>query len=463
MKRTPISRIIIGLIIGLILFPQLCPGQTLLTLDLAISRALTENNQIKSSQFSVSKAKWNRRQAWTQLFPTISLNSRMMRIDDQTLAERDFSQYFNDPNSPIEIPQTVFQESYYTSIDLDMPIFNGAILNGISIANKNVDMARSLDESTRNQIVFQVVSGYLQILQAEEILKIQKEYLELSRLNFEKAERMQKAGRYSQAEVLRWKVEYEQQKSIVVSGESTVRTVHANLARLVNFDMRESIVVDPQIPSALLSESERLQTLSEDELVRLIQLSDDDLKTANASLAAAQSNVRLNQLLYRNSYTSYMPNVTLNYSHGWRENETLALDDYSPKTLVLNLSMPLFTSFQNWTATRAAYYDYKQSQSSLADQMQNTRFLLTETVNKLLNLKNQRQLSKTTVEFSEHNYRIVEQQRAQGLVSNIDFIDAKLNLQNARLNEVNTHYDFISAMVELYYLQGDLDKIIDLD
>ena len=57
------------------------------------------------------------------------------------------------------------------------------------------------------------------------------------------------------------------------------------------------------------------------------------------------------------------------------------------------------------------------------------------------------------------NYRIVEQQKEQGFVSNLDFIDAKLNLQNAKLNDISAHYDFITAMVELYYLLGKVDVL----
>jgi len=86
--------------------------------------------------------------------------------------------------------------------------------------------------------------------------------------------------------------------------------------------------------------------------------------------------------------------------------------------------------------------------------------MLTETVNKIINLKTQRELSKANVEFSEHNYRTVSLQKEKGLISNIDFIDAKLNLQNAKLNDISTNYDFISAMVELYYMLGKLNLLI---
>lgn len=344
---------------------------------------------------------------------------------------------------------------------MEMPLFNGVLLNGLQIANANLHMAQKMDESTRNQIVFEVVSTYLGVLQAVEVSNLQQEYLDLSRLNYEKAERLKEAGRYSTAEAMRWLVEFQQQKSTVVSSESAVRSVQTALARLLNLDMRRELEIEDRIPQHLLAESELLAARPDSAILAMIQLDDAELVQVNAALDAAKSSARLSKLLYRNTYASYLPNVSLSYSYGWRENNTLALDDYSPKTVMINFSLPLFTSFQNYTANRSAYYEYKQSRESYADQLLNTRFVLTETVNKILNLKTQRQLSRTNVEYTEHNYRIVEQQREKGLVSNIDFIDAKLNLQNARLTEINTQYDFIAAMVELYYLLGQLDRIAD--
>jgi len=432
-----------------------------LTLDKALSRALKKNNQIRINDFALQKAKWDKKHAWSLLLPGVSLNSRFMRIDDRTFAERDFRRYLP-PQVANQMPQTVFQESYFTSLDVTVPLFNGALVNGLWIANTNVQMANQMGESTRNNIIFLVISTYLNVLKGKDVLNLQQEYLNLSQLNFEKAERLQNAGRYSKAEALRWKVDFEQQKSLVVSSESTVRSTLIALKRLLNLDLQSKIEVDNQIPQYLTSKSANLAELSDTELIEMIQLNDDDLIRANAALAAAKSNEKISNFLFRNSFSNYLPNVSLSYNHAWRENNTLALDDYSPKTVMINFSLPLFNSFQDVTASKSAHYSYRQSQEQFEDQLLNLRFVLTETVNKIINLKTQQQLAGTNVEYSEHNYRIISQQKDKGLVSNIDFIDAKLNLQNAKLNQINTHYDFIAAIVELYYLLGKIEAVVKL-
>ena len=111
-----------------------------LNMETAINHALSLNNQVRSSDYAVKQATWNKRHAWTLLFPVLKFNSNYTWIDDSTFALRDFSRYFQDPNSPFQIPQTVFQESYRSSLDFSMPLFNGALLNGVSIANANEDM-----------------------------------------------------------------------------------------------------------------------------------------------------------------------------------------------------------------------------------------------------------------------------------------------------------------------------------
>jgi outer membrane protein len=432
-------------------------------MDEAIQRSLGYNNQVRASEYGLKKATWQKRYAWTQLFPRVTLNTRYTWIDDSTFALRDFSRYFQGDDSPfgIQIPQTVFQNSYYTSIDVSMTLFDGALLNGLFIANSNEDVASHLDESTRRNIIFIAVKSFLDVLKNEEILNLQKEYLTLSRLNYEKAERLHQAGRYSKAEVLRWKVDLQQQKSILVSSESVDRSVRSILLRVLSFDMRTQIDVDKNIPEYIIDEATRLSQLTDDQILEMVDIDDQNLIEANAALSAAMENEYISKLLYRNSFTNYMPNVALSYSYAWRENNTLKLDDYSPQTLTINFSIPLFTSFQNLTDVKTQYYAYKQSQENFQDQLQNTRLLLTQTVSNLLNLRTQKELSAVNVEYTERNYRIVEQQKEQGLVSNIDFIDAKLNLQNAKIQDISNHYDFITSMVELYYLLGNLDSIID--
>jgi outer membrane protein len=429
-----------------------------LTMEEAVSRALVKNNQVLAGKFALQRAVWDKRNAWTQLFPYLSLNSRMMRIDNQTFAERDFRRYLPEPIRS-EIPQTVFQESFYTSLDLTLPVFNSALLNSIAIANSNKNMAESMSLSTRQNIIYQVVNTYLAILKSKDILQLQRDYLDLSQMNYDKAERMYNAGRFSKSEALRWKVDLQQQKSVVVSNEAQLRSQMKILNRLLNIKFDEEIEIQSGIPEQIENESQKLLQMTSDELLHLIEVNDEQLVKVNAALQAARSNTETSKNIYRNTIASYLPNVSLSYSYGWRENNTMALDDYSPKTLMLNLQMPLFTSFQNYTAVKSSYYQYRQSQADFNDQLQSTRFVLTETVNNLIELKTQRELSQVSLEYSDFNYRIVEQQKEQGLVSNLDFIDAKLNLQNAKLNDISVHHDFIAGMVELYYLLGKVDVL----
>jgi outer membrane protein TolC len=326
------------------------------------------------------------------------------------------------------------------------------LLNNLSTAEVQEEAVQFQDESTRRNIIFLVISTYLEVLKNEEILKLQREYLELSRLNYEKAERMHKAGRYSKSEALRWKVDYQRQKGIVVNSESADRSSRTKLCRVVNLDMRTRISVQPEIPGRILSEAKRLSGLSDEEIISMIHIDNESLIAANAALTAAYKNEDVYRLIYQGAKANFMPNISLTYSYGWRENNTANLDDYSPQLLMINFNLPLFNGFQNLTTLKSNYYSYQQSQEEFQNQLQNVRFILTETVNKLINLKTQIEISR--------NYRIVEQQKEQGLVSNIDFIDAKLNLQDARLQNITSNYDFVSGMIELYYLLGKINETV---
>jgi len=443
-------------------FSQNSNDKVYLTLQGSISRALQDNNQLQSSYYGLQKAKWDRHRAWTQFLPTANLSSRYMRIDDQTLAERDFRRYMP-PELQAQMPQTVFQESYYTAIDVSMPIFNGVLLNGLRIANAGKKTAQKMNESTRNNILFQVINGYLAVLKSEDLLQLQKDFTDLAKLNFEKAERQQLAGRFSENELLFWEIDYQTQQSSLIGTESILRTTKSVLTNLIGMDMFTDFDVESTIPINILDEADKFSNLSNTEILQMIKFSDDELIRANAALASSQSSTRLSKLLYKNTYSSYMPNVSLLYTHAWRENNTIDLDDYSPKTYMVNLSIPLFTSFQNFSNVKSSYYDYRQSEENHQNQLDNIRFVLSETANKIIDLKAQRELSRLNVKYSQNNYRIIEQQKERGLISNIDFINTKLALQNNELTDITNQYDFITAIIELYYLLGKLDEVVKTD
>lgn len=431
-----------------------------LTMEEAIFKALQDNNLIKSNKYAIKKANWDVKRAWSQLFPIISFNTRYNWIDKQTFAERDFRQYLP-PELSGQIPQTVFQESYYSSFDLYFPLFNGVLINGLSIAYEQETLSEQQSKSVEHQTIFSVITNYLNVLRNIEITKIQKEFLNLSKLNYEKAQRLFEADRYSQNEALRWKIDYQQQKSTLANSESDLRSALFSLGRLINANLDSSVIIDPTILVNLESEKTNILRLSNKEILSLIDLNNDELVQTNAALAAMKSGEEISRLLHKNSYSSFMPKINLSYSYGWRENNTIDLDDYSPKNVMINFSMPIFTGFQNYSEFKSTFYEYKKNEEEFKDQLLNTRIVLNNVVNNIINLKTQLDLIETNLKYSKNNYSIVEQQRERGLVSNIDYIDAKLNMQNANVSFISNTFSFIIAISELYYLTGKIENLIN--
>ena len=277
-KRTRLSLILLCL-----LFVSLHAQETsFLSMEAAVNKALEQNSNVLSGKYGLQKAKWDKFHSWTLLLPTASFNTRYTWIDKETLALRDFFRqniHMFFPNLPpgTEIPQTVFQEAYYTSFDVNMTLFNGAIWSGIAYAGVAKDLAAWQFTATQNITVFQVISTYLNAIYARDILKLQEEYLTLSELNYQKAERLQKAGRYSKLEALRWKVDLQQQKSSVSVSASGLRTALAALARVTSTPMDVKIQMEDKLPENLAQESIRLQNLDDGSLLKMIDLNENEL------------------------------------------------------------------------------------------------------------------------------------------------------------------------------------------
>ena len=429
-----------------------------LTLEACLRQALSSNRQLQAAGFAAEKANWDRRNAWSQFAPRVSFNTEVTRIDEQTLAERDFSRYFP-PEIPV--PRVAFRTSYYSSFQAHIPIFDAELINGLSVATTGQAAAERTREAIRDRILLQVTSGYLEVLKRGAMLELQREFLVLTGLNVEKAERMHRAGRYSKLDLLRWQVEHQGQKSSVAAGESALRDATVRLRRLLNLRTLHADALADRVPDRLEAEVTRVVGLSEAEIRKLAGVDSRTLVDGNAMLAAAEQDRERSRLVYRGQYSSYLPDVSLSYSTAWRRNDTLALDDYRPSTVMLNLSVPLFTGFRNLSRLKSAQYSYRAQDTRFSDLVDETRQTLGETVNRIVNLKTQRELIRTSLDFNENNYRIVSREKEMGRVSNLDVIDAKLNLQNARLLEITTQFDLTSAVVELSYLVGGLDDLVE--
>lgn len=433
-------------------------GGSRMTLEACLRQALSGNRQLQAARFAAEKANWDRRNAWSQFAPRVSFNTEVTRIDEQTLAERDFSRYFP-PEIPV--PRVAFRTSYYSSFQAHIPIFDAELINGLSVATTGQAAAERTQEAIRDRILLQVTSGYLEVLKRGAMLKLQREFLVLTGLNVEKAERMHRAGRYSKLDLLRWQVEHQGQKSSVAAGESALRDATVRLRRLLNLRTLHADALAHRVPDRLEAEVTRVAGRSEAEIRRLAGVDSRTLVDGNAMLAAAERDRERSRLVYRGQYSSYLPDVSLSYSTAWRRNDTPALDDYRPSTVMLNLSVPLFTGFRNLSRLKSAQFSYRAQDTRFSDLIDETRQTLGETVNRIVNLKTQRELIRTSLTFNENNYRIVSREKEMGRVSNLDVIDAKLNLQNARLLEITTQFDLTSAVIELSYLMGSLDDLVE--
>jgi outer membrane protein TolC len=262
-------------------------------------------------------------------------------------------------------------------------------------------------------------------------------------------------------EVLRWTVDYQQQRGRVVSTEAALRNAAADLRRLVHSSESDSLVADANLPAALVTDSERFAALPDDSIRAVARIAPPALLQENPNLAAAQAREEVSRLRYKNAQAAYLPDLSLSYSYAWRENNTVALDEYATTRLSVQLRFPIFTGFDNLTSMKSTYYDYKEQAARLSDQVWETRAALDRAANRVVDLKYQRLLHEATVELTERTWDITAREKAQGLASNLDLIDARLNLQSAQVDGVASRYDLMSAVVELHYLTGRIGKLFE--
>ncbi len=199
-------------------------GPETITLEEAVTKALEFNHQLNAAHFGLEAAKWAHRQAMAQLLPSITLQSNYTRLDNETVARanaigREITMFFPDSTGTlqpvtIEIPQSVFRDGYETSINGQLLLLNPAVWNGVSLAGASKNLASSEVQTAIQSTVHKTLRVYIELLRLHSLIRVQEQHVEQAIRNAEQAERLFQVGRYSEADVLRWRVEEDSWESL---------------------------------------------------------------------------------------------------------------------------------------------------------------------------------------------------------------------------------------------------------
>lgn len=423
-----------------------------LTLEKAIDISLANNQQVMQAQYNKEAAEYQMKSAISSLLPKVQVTQRYTRIDGNSfryanIAKDAFEKAFNLP--PGTIPPFLFRDTYATYIILDQPIYyGGALRAGLNLARSTRELGTYSFEDVKDNIIVETKKAFFNYLQTSELLSLRKRSVELAEANVKDTRLKMEQGLRSRTDVLRWEVQLADESSKLIQAENSLALASISLKNVLGVEFSNQYNIVPVSPEHFSWIYKRCQ-----ELVKVEEESLFDMATRAAEhhpiAKIASSDIRLKSAQVDVAKSFFKPQVSLNYNFGWRQNDTLALDDYQTWSASLQISLSIFNGFGDiWNLKQSE----RELQASREAQKLAKRTLAVQLIAAFYKVKSalaRIRVADKGLDQAKENLRIVKDKFDLGMATNIELIDAQVTLTSSDINQINSRYDLLIAVAEL--------------
>lgn len=336
------------------------------------------------------------------------------------------------------------------SLSTNVPLFTGFELpNQLSLAKLNLKAATADLEKAKDDLALNIASTYVQVLYNNELNKIAKEQVELSKSQLSRVKRLYEVGKASPAEVAELKARLSQDEMSSVQAENNYRLSLLDLSQLLELPTPEGFSIDTSGVENLTFSP----LTPPDEVYMLAATEKPEIQAAQFRLEGSEKSIRIAQSAY---YPSLSLNASLGTNYYSTLNRTLSqqMKDNFSKYIGLNLSIPIFNRF----ATRNRVRSARLQQSNYTIQLDEAKKGLYKEIQQAwysaVAAESKFNTSEAAVDANEEAFQLMSEKFENGKATSIEYNEAKLNLMKALSDQVQAKYDYIFRSKVLDFYKG---------
>ncbi len=445
-----------------------------LTLKDCIITAITNNVDVKRSDYAAQSNKTDLELAKGQLLPFV--NGAIYHGRNQG---RNINPYTN-----TYINQSVNFANY--SLDGSLTLFNGmSIENSIQQYKLNWEAGKMDAGQQRDLVTINVMLAYLSVLSNQDQLTLAQQQADVSRKQVERLDILNKEGAVAPSEYYDLKGQLATDELNIISTKNALETAKVSLAQLMNVPYREDIVLERignnTTPVAYDATVTNIYNSAEKNLaiVKAAELHHTSaLKNVKAAKGLLYPRLSINGGLGTN-YSStgtiqqfisasdvagdnyvvvnnqkipvYSPNPVfssskISYGDQWKNNFNSYVN--------IGVTIPLLNGLQ--TRSRIKQAQINADETSFIEKTTKTQLKQSVEqayVNNKSAFERYQTLSRQAEDFSE-SFRAAQIKFEAGAFTSVDFLVVKNNLDRARINLISAQYDYILRSKILDYYQS---------
>ncbi len=425
-------------------------AQQKITLEQAVQLALENNIQLKQAQFNVAISEEDFKQSKFNLTPSLNaggnLNYSLGRTFDQ-LSGQPFDQSITSGNGNLNSSVVLFQ---------GFQRINQILQNKYSLeANK------STAQKAKNDLTLNVVTTYLQVLNAQDLTETARQQQEFAKLQLDREQKLFDVGNKTLADLSQAKAQFATAELNLTNAQNQLDLAYLNLAQLMERDPAEKFLVEKPVIDLISTVAS--QYIAND-IYREALVNYPDVKLAEFRTRAAAKAVSV----ARGGFyprLSFGGNLSTGYSSGRQRLNTTTMtlediplndqlrDNYN-RGVGLSLNIPLWNGYQARSVVNRAKINYQNA--SLSEQLakNNLNKIINQAVYDLKAAEKRFASNQSAYASSQAAFETIEQRYQVGLVNSLDFNQAQVNLNKAQFDLIQSKYDLIFRIKVIDFYLG---------
>jgi outer membrane protein len=412
-----------------------------ITLQQCLDIAIKNNLTVRQDSLLAEQARIGFTQAKDNLLPSISGFAGRELTSGRAL----------NPVTNNYITQSVTSDNY--NMQGSVTIFNGmALQSAIKQASLAFQSGKMAFQAAKDIVTVNVITNYLAVLDAEEILGQSKAQLAQAKENLDKSETLEKYGNNKVASDLTdFKGQYAGSQVAVVQNQGSLDMAKLSLFNIMNIPFNRDAQLQPLNAEQMVGDN----GVNPDQVYETALQQLAEMKAATLMRQSAEKGVRYAKgLLYPSLNlgggigTNYSNLNSQSYADQFRNNYGTYVQ--------LGLNIPIFTNHikkNNLALAKLSLLNYTYIED-------NIKVVLKQNVQQAWYSMNgaysRYQALDAQVKAYTESYRIFKIRLDAGVITSTDFIIAKNNLDNATLNLISARYDYFIYSKILDYYQGKL-------
>jgi len=431
--------LLVLLAFGLISAASAFGAPTKLSLEEAVSLALSRNEEVKVAAAEIERADAQIKEAWASALPDISGVATTTRHLDTPVMQ------FDTGNGIQQIPMMRDWQHQF-GVQLVQPLYGfGRLGSGLRMTRLLKELREHNLAAARREMRFAVTSSYYGVQAAKEVVGASQESLANAQRNLKALERRFQGGRVPRFDNIKMASDIANRKPMLSDAQKQLELAYLQLNLLTGLPSNAR----PELITPLASKVAQLPAA---DLLDHALKRNETVQAAEAGVFAAEQRLKL-------AKAEHLPSLSAfgNFDYQGTGNDFFIRGENMNTSLAVGITLrvPIFQGGAVSARARQATVDREQAELALIKRQRETKSQLDSAVEQFKAGQEKKKSAEEALKLAGEAYELTRSRFGTGGATQRELNDSDLLLTNARIQLIDAKFNIHSARADIDRLAAE--------